>query len=122
MRFYLLLSICICTLLYACNGNSSLKDNHSAVKPIKNEIIGAAEHPEGTDSTQLLFEQKCAACHGSDGTAGIANAANLQASKLDSASIIKIIIAGKGVMPSFSAQLTKRELEALANYMLTLRK
>ena len=97
-------------LLYACNGNNSSSNNTTEETP-KVEIKG-----------QVVFAQKCAACHGSDGTAGIGNAANLQTSKSDTVSVAKTIADGKGGMPSFKEQLTKEEITDLSNYMLTLRK
>jgi len=69
-----------------------------------------------------IFEEKCATCHGNDGTAGIANAANLQTSKLDINSMVNTISNGRGGMPSFKNQLTEDEIEKLASYAQTLRK
>jgi mono/diheme cytochrome c family protein len=69
-----------------------------------------------------LFEQKCVACHGADGTAGIANAANLQTSRLDTISVIRIITHGKNSMPVFDEQLGTGEIEQITNYVFTLRK
>jgi mono/diheme cytochrome c family protein len=74
---------------------------------------------ETTDKGKLLFEVKCAACHGSDGTAGIANAANLQTSKLDSISISRIIKNGKN---AFKGQLNGEEIEKVVGYFHVLRK
>jgi mono/diheme cytochrome c family protein len=74
------------------------------------------------DNGKALFEEKCAACHGSDGTAGLANAADLQTSRLDSTSIIQIITNGKNTMPVFRDQLGTGEIDQIANYVYTLRK
>lgn len=69
-----------------------------------------------------LFEEKCAACHGEDGTAGIANAANLQASEMDSASVIQIIRDGKAGMPAFKDIMTPEETREVMVYVRSLRK
>jgi mono/diheme cytochrome c family protein len=91
--------------------------------PTANEAAHNANSPQtGSISGKLVFEQKCAACHGSDGTAGIANAANLQASKSDRPSVIQTVSDGKNAMPSFKSQLTEEEILKLANYLYTLRK
>jgi mono/diheme cytochrome c family protein len=73
-------------------------------------------------SGQELFEAKCSACHGMDGTAGIANAANLQLSRIDSNVIFKTISEGKSGMPSFKDILTEIEIHKIANYVYTLRR
>ena len=69
-----------------------------------------------------LFEDKCSVCHGSDGAAGIANAADLQASRLDTASTLNVITRGKKSMPAFSDQLDKGEIEQVTNYVFSLKK
>lgn len=71
---------------------------------------------------KVLFEEKCVLCHGEDGTAGISNAANLQVSKLDTLSILKIITNGKNAMPAFGEQLGAGEIEQISSYIFTLRK
>lgn len=98
-------------LLASCTNTTS---------PVANDSpqTGSIPVPAG----KLVFAQKCAVCHGSDGTAGIADATNLQASKADSFSIIQIISNGKNAMPSFKNQLTEEEIHKLANYLYILRK
>lgn len=104
--------------LSACNSNSpSSNNNASEETPAANAESSAVEI-----KGQAVYEQKCASCHGSNGTAGIGNAANLQRSKLDSVSILKVITEGKGGMPSFNGQLTKEELNDLSSYVIVLRK
>ncbi|MBS1689678.1 MAG: cytochrome c [Bacteroidetes bacterium] len=114
---------------------SSCSDNTTSANTTHNE---ATEHNMSTVDTSSMatekadnakamagkrtFEEKCVACHGSDGTAGIANAANLQTSKLDISSMINTISNGRGGMPAFKSQLTEDEIENLASYAQTLRK
>lgn len=107
----------ISIVLYACNNNTPPSNNTIPETP-----VAKAETPKAEIRGQVVFEQKCASCHGNDGTAGIGNAANLQASKLNSASITKIIREGKGGMPAFGSQLTKKEIADVSNYVLALRK
>lgn len=113
-KLKLLVFFCICALLCACNGSGTSSDRQFVAKKAQDGV------PPG--DIKPVFEQKCAVCHGQDGTAGIANAANLQVSRIDSISIIKVVSDGKGAMPSFSRQLTKKEIADLANYILSLRK
>lgn len=60
-----------------------------------------------------LFLNKWAVCHGTDGTAGINNAANLQKNRLDSGSLTQLILKGKGAMPGFKNELSEKISEIL---------
>ena len=118
MKFKIILSVFIISIaLYACNNHTSSSNNTTQETPVAN-----VETPKVEIKGQVVFEQKCASCHGNDGTAGIGNATNLQASKLNSVSIAKTITEGKGGMPPFGSQLTKEEIADISNYVLTLRK
>ncbi len=75
----------------------------------------------GNSLGKKLFDEKCALCHGKDGTAGIGGAANLQTSTLDSLSVIKMILQGKDAMPPFKDQLGTGEIEHIASYARSLR-
>ncbi|HKO79518.1 MAG TPA: cytochrome c [Chitinophagaceae bacterium] len=96
------------------NNNSTTATNESAGPSKANSIVAPA--------AKLVYEQKCGTCHGSDGTAGIANATNLQTSKADSLSVIQTISNGKNAMPSFKNQLAKEEIQKLLTYLYNLRK
>ncbi len=74
------------------------------------------------DTGKILFEAKCATCHGSDGTAGIGNAANLKTSQLDSIAITDRIRNGQGGMPAFKGKLSDAEIHKLESYVYRLRK
>lgn len=115
MSFIRIMSVAaIATMLISC------RENRPASQPP--QVSGQPEASQVSNPGQLLFEQKCAACHGADGTAGISNAANLQTSRMDSAAIIKLINEGKNNMPSFASQLSAEQIKMLAGYILTLRK
>ena len=116
MNYKNLLSILyLVAMLSACSENND-SPGTTTTPPIRNENVNTEAEGEN------LFEEKCTACHGSDGTAGIANAANLQLSKLDSVLVIQTISNGKRAMPSFKNQLTEAEINKLAHYISTLRK
>ena len=106
--------ISLIILITGCTNNSSTETNESAGRSEVNAIAVPA--------VKLIYKQKCAACHGSDGTAGIAGATNLRQSKSDSLSVIQIISNGKNAMPSFKSQLIKEEIHKLVNYLYSLRK
>lgn len=106
-------------LLYACNDTrpetNSGKPGDLAPQETKISVEAAKIRQGGT-----LFSQKCSSCHGDDGMAGIANASNLQTSKVDSLSAVLTITNGKGTMPAFKEQLTKEEIGALSGYLMTV--
>jgi mono/diheme cytochrome c family protein len=81
----------------------------------------AATEEKVPDAGQVLFEQKCIACHGADGTAGIGGAANLQVSRLDSISLLQTITNGRNGMPAFKDQLDSAELKQVIKYVKGLR-
>jgi cytochrome c6 len=110
--FHLFISL---ALLSACSGNNSAATT-TDVQPIKYTV------PVAESAIKNLFEEKCAACHGKDGTAGIADAANLRLCQLNPAAIIQTITNGKKAMPPFKGQLTKQQINELTNYAFTLRK
>lgn len=95
-------------LIAGCTDNTSTATNESAGQPQTASIA--------TPVVKLVYEQKCATCHGSDGTAGIAGATNLQQSRSDSLSVIRIISNGKNAMPSFKSLLSEEEIHKLVSY------
>lgn len=70
---------------------------------------------------QRIFRTNCAMCHGRKGKLGLAGAAKLHKSTLPKEEIITIISKGKGKMTGFKHVLQVAEIEAVANYILTLR-
>ena len=89
-----------------------------------------APPPAGAADEELgkkVFNQKCVACHGADGTGNAKMSQTLKvtipplaaiAAKTD-AELIKIITDGKKPMPSFK-NLSTGELEAVAHYAKAL--
>ncbi len=75
-------------------------------------------------SPQTLYILHCEACHGMDGKKGTSGAADLSASKLDDAGIKKVILNGntKGMMPYKDIITSDKDVNALVEYVKTLRK
>ncbi|MCW3071198.1 MAG: cytochrome c [Bacteroidetes bacterium] len=113
MKTHTILLLAILSILVGC----SSPENKSATQQQT-----PSQPAEISDNGNNLFEEKCAACHGADGTAGIANAANLQISKLDTISVIRMITHGKSTMPAFAEQLDTGEIKQITNYVFNLRK
>ncbi len=108
MKHFKFIAISLSLFLVSCTGSETPSDTRN--------------NPKIEKSGHDLFESKCTACHGSDGTAGIGNAANLQLSRLDSSLVYKTISEGKNGMPSFNGSLTETEIHKIVNYVCTLRK
>ena len=75
-----------------------------------------------TDEGKIVFEAKCALCHGVDGKLMLNGAKDLSVSKLTKAETIEMIKSGKGLMPGFKDELNEQQLNALAGYAEGLRK
>jgi mono/diheme cytochrome c family protein len=74
------------------------------------------------DLGREVYNRKCTACHGEDGTLGLSGATDLSKSALDSASIVDIVRNGKGVMTPFKDILSEKEIQAVSRYIISLRK
>ncbi len=70
---------------------------------------------------EKLYNNLCLRCHGKDGDAGFAKAANLKTSTLSDTEIKAIIKNGKNMMPSFK-YLSEKQIEELTKYVKQLRK
>jgi mono/diheme cytochrome c family protein len=75
-----------------------------------------------SDTGAAVYEANCAMCHGGNGKKGLNNAKDLSVSTLDKASIIEIVKNGKGTMPGYKDALSEKEVDAVADYVLTLKK
>lgn len=83
--------------------------------------LAAAQKKSG-NSGKEIFENKCAKCHGDDGTKGKWGAKNLQKSRLDNEELTRIVSKGKNFMPSWEKRLSKEELNSVLGYVKGLRK
>jgi mono/diheme cytochrome c family protein len=78
--------------------------------------------PTAVASGAEIYKTKCAMCHGSDGNLGIGGAKKLTESQLDLAALKTQIKKGKGTMPPFETQLSAEEIDAVADFVMGLRK
>lgn len=71
---------------------------------------------------ELLFMNNCASCHGMDGKLGVSGALDLSQSKVSKEEASAIILKGREGMPPFDYLFKdKRELDAVAEHILSLR-
>ncbi|TDI11734.1 MAG: cytochrome c [Acidobacteria bacterium] len=79
------------------------------------------------DAGKVLFDRKCAMCHGVDGVAknmaaGSANLNDPEWQEANSAeSIVTVITEGKGRMKGYDGRLTEAEIKQIADYVKTLK-
>lgn len=89
------------------------------------KVKGNAVNVPSEVSGSELFENNCARCHGSDGTGGkgpnLASAKKQAKWKESDAKIIKKITNGGFIMPSFGKKLKTEEIQAIADYVRTLK-
>lgn len=81
---------------------------------VSEEIEGSAEHG------LKVYQANCISCHGQDGKRQLDMASDLSTSTLTIKEVKSVLISGRGNMPKF-VQLTVKEQEAVAQYVLQLR-
>jgi mono/diheme cytochrome c family protein len=80
----------------------------------------SAEAPPPPDG-QKLYKQNCVICHGLYGDMGASGAHDLTASELPLEERIAVITNGRNAMTPFKALLSPDQIEAVAEYTLTLK-
>lgn len=83
-----------------------------------------SQYPGGPADPALvkkLYEVKCAICHGFDGRQQYAGAKNLGLSTMTRVDVVNQIHDGKGAMPPQKDVLSKEQIEALADFIMTFR-
>ncbi|MFN0030764.1 MAG: c-type cytochrome [Flavobacteriales bacterium] len=81
----------------------------------------APSHTLNAAQIETLYRSKCSLCHGNDGRLNYAGAKDLSISTLTKEQIAAQIKYGKGTMPPQKDILSEEEMNALAEYALTLR-
>ncbi len=102
MRSSAFISI-FCLLVWSCGGDGSSQSTDE-------EISGAK-----------IYKTHCAICHGDDGRKGFADAKILPESALTLEERIQLITNGRNTMMPYSGVLSKEEIEAVAEYTLSLK-
>ena len=73
-------------------------------------------------SGEEIFQTNCSMCHGRYGNSGISGAADLIVSQISFEDAFNIVQNGKGTMQAYGEQLSKKEVEAVVEYAISLRK
>lgn len=78
---------------------------------------GESDEGGSEASGKRIYRERCASCHGKDGTKGVSGAKDLSASELSMKERMKVIRNGKGAMIPFEGNLSEEEIEAVAAYL-----
>ena len=97
----------------ACGGGQKTREQY----PVRSTPDG----PVDAVLVKKLYDMKCALCHGYDGAQQFAGAKDLTQSSMAKAEIITRIGEGKGTMPPHKDVLSVDQMDALADFVLTLR-
>jgi len=88
---------------------------------VKGDAPQLAEGASRAEKAAALYISYCQMCHGADGALQMANATNLQTSKLTDPEIAEILLKGKNRMQSFG-KLPEEDRTLLMEHIKTLRK
>jgi len=86
-----------------------------------NERSTIADEVKVLDS-RALFKKHCVLCHGANGKLQANNSKDLSISLLSKDQRIQVIKNGRNTMTGFGDILSKGEIEALADYTISLKK
>jgi uncharacterized membrane protein SirB2 len=90
-------------------------------RPYTDNNVDLSKISEGSiQHGEQLYSKNCKICHGAEGDMGLGGASNLKNSTLTDTEIVNVISNGRGNMAAYK-QLNDQELEALKNYLITLR-
>jgi len=82
----------------------------------KAKISEQAVNVEGKIDGNQIYTDNCALCHGADGKLGMAGAADISATQLDTVAIANVILMGKGNMKKVEG-LSQDQARAVALYV-----
>jgi len=84
---------------------------------ISSGAVSEAPPSEG----EMLYNTNCAMCHGRQGDLGMSGAKDLVSSILPYDEVVAIVTHGKNGMMPYGGTLSKKQIEAVSDHVLTLR-
>jgi mono/diheme cytochrome c family protein len=100
-------------IFIASCGGSKTRDQY----PVR----ATPDSPVDLALVKKLYDVKCALCHGYDGAQQFAGAKDLTQSVLPKNEVVLRIAEGKGSMPPHKDVLSEEQMDALADFVWTLR-
>jgi mono/diheme cytochrome c family protein len=111
------LSIVLLLAAYGLAEMSKAKQKKEAAKQIDTTTIS-----EPIEVGKLIYGEKCAVCHGSDGKLGLSGAKDLSVTQLSVEEQKVIIRNGKSSMIPFNTEaISDEQLDGLTQYLATLK-
>jgi mono/diheme cytochrome c family protein len=88
------------------------------------DSVNGAVDPNGfpVAMAKKKYKDNCSGCHGDDGKLGMAGASDLSKSTIDAMEAKDIVTNGKTTMPAFGEQLNPGEINAVVNYIQSIKK
>lgn len=109
--------LAIIFLVYAY-GISETKSPTFKKEPVATEYTNIT----GSELGKTIFEKNCTGCHGTDGKMGLSGAKDLTASVLTRDEKMNIISNGKNAMMSYKNVLSAEQVNAVTDYVESLKK
>ena len=119
-----ILAVLSLVLIFATYGLAEMNKRRVELAPVSDEIVTNTEDAtyNALAHGKAIFEANCIACHGAAGDLNAVGAKNLQTSELTDEEVATVIKNGKNAMPPYSKVLNESEVEALVEYVKSLRK
>ncbi len=110
-------------LLFSCNSNTNSAEEDTTQENTVASNTQTETKAGSKPNAKRIYGIYCTSCHGNDGQAGISNAKNLAISTLEKPAIQNIIKNGSEnkMMMAYGNMLDDNEINALADYVITLR-
>lgn len=85
------------------------------------QVASAQQGPQAAESAgAAIYAQRCIKCHGAQGQ-GVNSALSMIAPSLQAVHsqqlVVKMVLSGSGIMPSFAHVLTPQEIDSVADYV-----
>ncbi len=100
--------------LIACGGEDKTVGSSSKSEP----AAATKKKPDG----EKIYKNYCVTCHGISGDMGASGAFDLSVTTLTKEECIQVISKGRNLMTPFEALLSPEKIEAVAEYVGTLKK
>jgi cytochrome c6 len=85
----------------------------------KAKVTEQAVTTDGKIDGKQIYTDNCALCHGADGKLGMAGAADISATQMDTVAITNVILMGKGNMKKIEG-LSEEQAKAVSIYVKTM--
>ena len=114
MKYLVAILISLGTLWLACGGSDGGDAATENSSKETEEVVAAG--PDG----EKVYKTYCVACHGIDGAMGLNGALPIGESQLTVEERVALITNGRNLMTPFGGILKEEEIQAVAEYSLTI--